>query len=155
MPTLVDVLSGMQRRLFPVLEEELGPLSKLDQQFTETLALVETGDLLRRYEWSGKGCPPHARAAILRAFLAKGIYQFPTTTALRQALCSQPTLRRLCGWESAGEIPSEATFSRAFAQFAIDEVPSKLHVQVVVTYAGPKLAGHVSRDATAISVPER
>jgi hypothetical protein len=155
MPTLADVLSGLQQRLFPLLEEELGPLSKLDQQFTETLALVETGELLRCYEWSGKGCPPHARASILRAFLAKSVYQFPTTSALRHALCSQPTLRRLCGWESAGEIPSEATFSRAFAQFATDEVPSKVHVQLVVTHAGQKLVGHVSRDATAISVPER
>jgi hypothetical protein len=35
-------------------------------------------------------------------------------------------LRRLCGWERRGELCSEATFSRAFAEFARSELPSRL-----------------------------
>jgi hypothetical protein len=35
-------------------------------------------------------------------------------------LSSSRTLRKLCGWERAAEMPSEATFSRAFSEFAKD-----------------------------------
>lgn len=83
------------------------------------------------------------------------VYQFPTTGALIEALHARPTLRRLCGWESAGDIPSEPTFSRAFAAFARDQLPQCVHENMVQVHAGPKLVGHVSRDATAIEVPER
>jgi hypothetical protein len=70
-------------------------------------------------------------------------------------LKSRPLLRQLCGWESPGEIPSEPTFSRAFAEFAHDRLPQQIHEHIVKTHAGPKLVGHVSRDATAIEAPER
>jgi hypothetical protein len=70
-------------------------------------------------------------------------------------LQSRPLLRQLCGWESPGEIPSEATFSRAFAEFADDQLPQQIHEHMVKTHTGPKLVGHVSRDATAIEAPER
>lgn len=89
------------------------------------------------------------------AFIAKHVYQFPTTSALIDALQSRPLLRQLCGWESPGEIPSEATFSRAFAEFADDQLPQQIHEHMVKTHAGPKLVGHVSRDATAIEAPAR
>src|SRR5881409_3273701 len=145
----------LQRQLFPTLEEEMGPLSPLDHQFCEVLALTDAGPLLRRYEWLGNGCPPHARRWMLHAFIAKSVYQFPTTAALLDALRSRPTLRRLCGWQTVGEIPSESTFSRAFAAFAQDELPQQIHAQMAKSHAGPKLVGHVSRDATAIEAPER
>ena len=64
-------------------------------------------------------------------------------------------MRQLCGWESAGEIPSEPTFSRAFAAFAQDQLPQQIHEHMVKTHAGTKLVGHVSRDVTAIEAPER
>ena len=37
-----------------------------------------------------------------------------------QRLRTEPTLR---GWEAAGGVPSEATFSRAFAEFAASDLP--------------------------------
>lgn len=149
------ILVQLQRQLFPLLEDELGPLSALDRQFSETLALADLGRFARPYAWCGNGAPPHARVWLLQAFLAKSIYQFPTTAALIEALRSRPTLRRLCGWDSAGDIPSEPTFSRAFAAFAAHALPQQIHAQMVTTHAGPKLVGHLSRDATAIAVPER
>jgi hypothetical protein len=156
---MMNVLHGcwqhLQRQLFPVLEEEIGPLSPLDHQFCEVIALIDLGAFLARYEWVGNGCPPHARVWILHGFIAKSVYQFPTTGALIDALRSRPTLRRLCGWETVGEIPSESTFSRAFAAFARDELPQQIHERMVKIHAGPKLVGHVSRDATAIEAPER
>lgn len=39
MPTLPVLLVHLQQQLFPMLEEELGSLSALDQQFSEVLAL--------------------------------------------------------------------------------------------------------------------
>lgn len=145
----------LQRQLFPMLEEEVGPLTTLDEQFSEVLALSDLGRFTRPYEWCGNGAPPHARVWLMQAFIAKSVYQFPTTAALIEALSSRPMLRRLCGWESAGDIPSEPTFSRAFAAFAARELPQQVHEQMVKAHAGAKLVGHISRDSTAIAVCER
>jgi hypothetical protein len=89
------------------------------------------------------------------AFLAKAVYQIPTTRALIDALKARPTLRRLCGWERATDIPSESTFSRAFADFAHGQLPQQLHAALVQTHLGNKLIGHVSRDSTAIEGAEK
>ena len=53
-----------------------------------------------------------------RAFIAKAVFDVPTTRALIERLEADKTLRHLCGWTWRGEIPSEATFSRAFAEFS-------------------------------------
>ncbi len=45
------------------------------------------------------------------------VFELPTTTLLLDRLRIDGRLRRLCGWERADELPSEATFSRAFAEF--------------------------------------
>lgn len=152
---LTTLFHHLQRQLFPALEEELGPLTALDQQFCEVVSLTALGRFTVGYEWCGNGCPPCSRLWLAHAFIAKHVYQFPTTGALIEALRTRPTLRRLCGWDSVGEIPSEATFSRALAQFAADQLPTRIHEHMVQTHAGPKLVGHVGRDATAIEAPER
>ena len=97
MPHLAEVFFHLQRQLFPLLEEEIGPLSKLDQQFCEVISLTHLGRFTRRYDWCGNGCHPHERTSLARAFIAKHVYQFPTTSALIDALQTRPTLRRLCG----------------------------------------------------------
>ena len=155
MPDLTTIFHPLQRRLFPALKAELGPLSALDQQFCEVISLTELGRFTRRYAWCGNGAPPCPRPWLAHAFIAKSVYQFPTTSALIDALKSRPLLRQLCGWESSGEIPSEPTFSRAFAEFADDQLSQQIHEQIVKTHAGTKLVGHVCRDATAIEAPER
>ena len=152
---LATLFSHLQRQLFPMLEEEIGSLSALDHQFCQVISLTDLGRFTRRYEWCGHGCPPHERTWLAHAFIAKHVYQFPTTSALIDALKTRPTLRQLCGWESPGHIPSEPTFSRAFSAFADDQLPQQIHEHLVQTHAGPKLVGHVSRDATAIEAPER
>lgn len=155
MPDLTTIFHHLQRQLFPALASELGPLSALDQQFCEVISLTNLGRFTRRYDWCGNGAPPASRTWLAHAFIAKSVYQFPNTTALLDALQSRPLLRSLCGWDNAGEVPSEATFSRAFTAFANDQVPQQIHEHIVKTHAGPKLVGHVSRDATAIEAPER
>ena len=155
MAELTAIFHHLQRQLFPMLEAELGPLSALDEQFCRVISLSDLGRLTRRYEWCGNGAPPCPRTWLAQAFIAKHVYRFPTTGALLDALRSRPVLRQLCGWESVGAIPSEPTFSRAFAAFAADQLPQQIHEHMVRTHAGPKLVGHVSRDATAIEACER
>jgi hypothetical protein len=152
---LTTIFHGLQRQLFPALEEELGPLTALDQQFCEVVSLTDLGRFTQADEWCGEGRPPCRRLWLAHAFIAKSVYQFPTTGALIEALKTRPTLRRLCGWESATGVPSEPTFSRAFTAFAADQLPQRIHENMVKVHAGPKLVGHVSRDATAIETPER
>jgi hypothetical protein len=155
MSQLLEIWNHLQRRLFPVLEEEIGALTEKDRHFVEVMALVPWGPFLEPYRWSGVGCPPKERAWIVHAFIAKAVYQFPTTRALLEALQARPTLRQLCGWESIGAIPSESTFSRAFADFSADELLQKVHAAMIEQHRGSKLVGHVSRDATAIDGREK
>ena len=152
---LTTIFHTLQRQLFPALEAELGALTALDQQFCEVISLTDLGRFTQTYEGCGEGRPPCPRVWLAHAFIAKSIYQFPTTGALIEALKTRPTLRRLCGWETLNEVPSEATFSRAFAEFSRDQLPQRIHENMVQVHAGPKLVGHVSRDATAIEAPER
>ena len=62
------------------------------------------------------------REKIFRAFLLKSVYDFPTTKLLIENLKTNPVLRRLCGWEYSRAVPSEATFSRAFSEFASEQI---------------------------------
>jgi len=153
MPTTLQVWNHIQRHLFPILGEELGLLTERDRQFVEIMGLVPLGAFLEPYRWAGTGCPPHERAWLVHAFIAKAVYEFPTTRALIEALKARPALRQLCGWES--NLPHESTFSRAFAAFARDELPQKIHSAMVCRQRGQRLAGHVSRDATAIDACEK
>ena len=52
-------------------------------------------------------------------------------------------------------LPSEATFSRDFAEFARDRVPERLHALVVAETFEGEIAGHFSRDSTAIEAREK
>ena len=59
----------------------------------------------------------------------------------------------MCGWESIRALPSEATFSRAFA--VRRALPSRLHEALITDTMQEQLVGHVSRDATAIEGREK
>ena len=52
-------------------------------------------------------------------------------------------------------MPSEATFSRAFAEFADSRMPSRVHEALIERTLGQQLVGHVSIDATAIEAREK
>ena len=112
-------------------------------------------ELVRVEEWlpysrGWRGRPLKDRAALARAFLAKAVLDVPTTRALVERLRTEGLLRRLCGWEAAGGVPSEATFSRGFAEFAASDLPGRLHEALLDRTLEGHLAGQVSRDSTAI-----
>jgi Transposase DDE domain/Transposase domain (DUF772) len=101
------------------------------------------------------GRPPEDRHALARAFVAKAVLDLPTTSGLIERLAVDATLRRLCGWERASEVPSESTFSRTFAEFAQSGLPSRVHEALIKTTYKDRIVGHISRDATAIEVREK
>jgi len=78
-----------------------------------------------------------------------------TTRQLLERLESDATLRRLCGWERQSELPSEATFSRAFAAFSQSQLPERVHKELIEKYESSRLVGHISRDSTEIKVREQ
>ncbi len=103
----------------------------------------------------GRGRPLASRAAMARAFIAKAVFDQPTTRSPVERLQTDRTLRRLCGRDLAGAVPGEATFSRACAEFAAGELPGRLHEALLARTLDGRLAGHVSRDSTAIEGRER
>ena len=157
MNSLLNVFSAfgqiLQNQLFPVLQEELGPLGERHRDFVRALALLGMdGFVVVRH---GRGRPAHDRALIARAFLAKAVFNFPNTRALLDRLAHDAALRRLCGWETASEVPDETIFSRAFQELAQSEFAQRVHAGVIQRTQSARLVGHILRDATAIEVREK
>lgn len=119
------------------------------------LELVEIRRFLADQGWCGNGRKPHSRVAIARAFIAKAIWNIPTTRGLIDRISACPSLRRLCGWDTVSDIPHESAFSRAFELFSLRDLPSNIHKTLVKEQLGDHLCGHVSRDATAIEAREK
>ena len=144
--SLGELWESIQSWLFPMLEDEIGELDEKHRQFVAVCELCAPQDHMAAYRWVGNGCPPSDRLALCKAFIAKAVWNFATTRDLIDAIRHRPTLRRLCGWETLGEVPSEATFSRAFDAFARDGRPQRIHEALLEAHYGDKLAGHVNRD---------
>jgi hypothetical protein len=151
---LSDLVGRLQDDLFPYLEERVGPLGPNYQLLVTIFEMAPVGGFL--LPWPGtRGRPPADRAPLVRAFIAKAVLEIVTTSALIERLEHDKTLRRLCGWHGAGAVPSEATFSRAFAEFAASELPTRMHEALIVATHKERLVGHISRDATAIEAREK
>jgi transposase len=144
----------IQKSLFPWLKDELGPLTEKQQHLVTILELLHLEKHIRSY-WRGRGRPEKDRVTIARAFVAKSVYDMPTTRVLIERLCSDISLRRICGFEKRSDIPSESVFSRAFEQFAKNELPGKVHETLIRNTQQDRLVGHISRDSTAIEGREK
>jgi len=95
------------------------------------------------------------RRALARAFVAKAALNLPTTKMLIDRLRIDRVLRQLCGWEQGRQVPSEATFSRAFAEFAALGLLDRVHEMRVKEYLEGEVVWHVARDATEIEAREK
>lgn len=154
--SLSQFWNNIQGSLFPFLEEELDPLTEKQQQLVMILEIIRIEQFIPDYRWC-EGRPRKTRAALCRSFVAKMVYNMDSTRALYERLRCDKNLRRLCGWESRREIPSEATFSRAFAEFAETKLPEKVHASLVKKVYGDTatIVLHNSRDSTAIEAREK
>lgn len=145
---------SIQTMLFPWLEKDLGPLTEKQQQLVQTLEIIRIESLVPRH-FMVPGRPLKDRAAIARAFVAKAVYDMPTTRVLLDRLATDVSLRRICGWESKSAVPSESVFSRAFAEFADTQLTQRVHEALIRKTHEDRLVGHLSRDSTAIEAREK
>jgi hypothetical protein len=143
-----------QQQLFPHLAEVVGPLSRELELLSSVVSCIPLARLLDANR-ARTGRPAKDRTALATAFIAKAIFNLPTTRDLIDRLTVDRALRQVCGWRSAKALPHESKFSRAFAEFAVSELPQKLHEAVVRSTQGERLIGHVARDSTAIPARER
>lgn len=68
---------------------------------------------------------------------------------VNQRRCEDANLR------CEGVLPCEATFSRAFAEFARIGLPAQAHASLIRKHLGASVIGHIARDSTAICARER
>src|SRR5580658_2246327 len=99
----------IQGSLFPWLREEVDPITEALGRLVTTLDVIGLEAFVPEPS-RGAGRPPEDRRALARAFVAKAAFPPP--------LDVDQSLRRILGWERRSQVPSEATFSRAFAEFA-------------------------------------
>jgi hypothetical protein len=152
--TLSQTWLNIQGSLFPWLVEELGDLTKKQQELITTLEILRIEEFI--YSSRGfPGRPPKDRSAIARAFVAKMIYNMPTTRALLDRLSTDQSLRRICGWERLNDVPDESVFSRAFAEFSASQLPERVHAAFIEESYANEIVGHNSRDSTAIEAREK
>jgi hypothetical protein len=152
--TLSQTWLNIQGSLCPWLTEELGVLTKKQQELVTTLEIVRIEEFI--YSSRGfPGRPPKDRTAIARAFVAKVAYNMPTTRSLLDRLASDSALRRICGWERLSDIPDESIFSRAFAEFSDSQLPERVHAAFIKERYANEIVGHNSRDSTAIEAREK
>lgn len=151
------LMGVVQKSLFPHLDECLKtPLTDQEKRLVAILEIVQVEKFVPKKAWDQwLGRKLLEREALARSFVAKSLYKHPTTRALIRALRSTPNLRSLCGFEKVGDIPSESTFSRAFAEFANGKLGKTVHGVLVKDYLAGELIGHISRDATAIAAREK
>ena len=153
-PFVFRLKLAVQQELFPHIEAIIGPLSEKEKKFAMVAELLPLDNLMQCYRWSGFGRPPHLRTRMLLAFIAKAVWNIPTTKDMIDRLKGDSRLRRLCAWPDTDKLPSESSFSRAFATFAADALPTKVHEALVSVGLSEKLVGHISRDSTAIEARE-
>ena len=159
-------LSAVTVQRYLALQGEL--IALVEQDFTGLTPKLE--QIIRAFEFTqielavyrergyaqgrGVGQPETDRCALACAFLAKAVLGLLTTRALIERLQADSKLRRLCGFDLRFALPSEATFSRAFAEFAASELMQRVHARMIEDTLGKHLIGHISRDSTAIEARE-
>ena len=146
---------AIQPYLFDVIEDELGMSGDKEKEFVRTCSSILAQVDFSKYAWCGNGRRPANRESIFKMFILKARYNYPDTKATLQIIKQSPRFRRLCGWESLAEVPSEATVSRAFEEFAKDDMITKAQQHLVETALGENGIFHVSHDSTAIEAREK
>lgn len=145
-----------QHELVPLVEADLQqPLTPVMERLLRIWELVQ----IERFVPSSRGQvgrPPRDRAALARAFVAKWVLGLTQTSDLVERLNADAVLRRLCGFDlRRRDVLREHLFSRAFAEFAQQGLPERVHEALIKQQLGDSVVGHISRDATAIQAREK
>jgi hypothetical protein len=86
----------VQHELLPELRHEIELTPKLER-LIHTLEWARVEELCSS-RYAGTGCPPHERAWLADAFLAKPVLGLEKTRALHERLTIDRSLRRICGF---------------------------------------------------------
>jgi len=157
-PVTVQRFSALQVELIELVEQDYAGLTPKLEQIIRALEFTQIELAVYRdrgyAQGRGVGQPEDDRCALACAFLAKAVLDLKTTRALIDRLQADSKLRRLCGFDLRFALPSEATFSRAFEEFATSELMQRVHASMIKATLGEQLIGHISRDSTAIEARE-
>ena len=144
----------IQHELLPEVRNDVGTLTEKLEKVIYVLEWVRIEEFTQT-SWCGVGRPPHERAWLANAFIAKTVLGLTSTVGLIERLTIDRALRRICGFAVCKKLPCEATFSRAFAEFAEGRLAQRVHEALIKEHLGAELIGHLSRDGTAIQARER
>lgn len=155
MSIIASIWVAFQASLFPNLCScEREPMTQKLKEFLDILDKVNVGRHIGPGGyWMGR--KRIDRRSIGRAFVAKAFYNLPTTELLIETLRLQALLRRFCGFEHQRDIPSPATFSRAFKEFAEMQLGDRVLECMVRSNVGDQIVLHESTDATEIDAREK
>lgn len=155
MSIISDIWISFQASLFPNLCS--CQCERLTDRLEELLDIFGKIDIGKHVTWGGAltGRRRIDRRSIARAFIAKAFYDLATTDLLIEMLRLQPTLRRICGFESKRDIPSPATFSRVFKEFSETKLGDRVLEAMVKKQVGDQIVQHASTDATEIDAREK
>ncbi len=145
----------LQGRLLPALDEKLGPLEDRHREFVRLCAAVRAGFSAAQYEWRGNGRLPASRWSYFKAFLAKAVWNFRSTSALLEERSARPVLRRLCGFENPGDIQSESSFLRVFSRFGGNETTQRVFGKFINRTFDGALVHNPGVDSSAIHAREK
>jgi transposase len=140
-------------KLHPLLEVSGGvELSAKLLQIAKILEVVRIEEYVCAPSEGVRGRKQIDRRPIARAFLAKAAMNLSSTRQLIELLEQSFSLRYICGMET---VPSEPTFSRAFAEFARKKLADEVHLTMVGKFVGNQVVQHCSHDTTAIEAREK
>lgn len=152
-PLLAAYWQQVHEKLCPFLEA-VGSMELTDslRRLAQILEIVRIEERIPEATRGKRGRPSMDRRPIARAFLAKACLNLSDTRQLIEQLRQSPALRFVCGMQ---QVPSEATFSRAFALFAKERVAEKAHQLLLEKFVSKQIVMHTSHDTTAVEAREK
>jgi len=145
-------IKNIENSLFPELQEQLGILSSKEEKLIKILDFAEIEKNITVVKITNT---PKDREEMARSFIAKSVYNMQTTRDLIDRLKIDRTLRVLCGWRYAKDIPSEAKFSRVFDELSELRIAQKTHQKFIQEYLSDTLFMYNASDATAINMRQK
>jgi hypothetical protein len=147
--------SRVNGSLFPALEDADVEMTPKLYKLVALLDLLQIELFVPSRSPYKVGAKPYDRRCLARAFVAKAFYNATDLKNFRDRFLHDKDLRKVCGWANRWDVPSESTFSRAFAWFADIGLLDQVHATHVQVWFGDEVLRDVSTDSTAIEAREK
>ena len=147
-------VTNLENSLFPELKESLR-VKEFSSKESKLIRILDFSEIEQFVYDTHTTNIKLYRVQCARAFVAKSIYNFQTTSDLIDRLHCDRMLRVLCGWRNSNDIPSESTFSRAFGELSDLKVAQKAHDKFISEYLSDLIFHYNASDATKIPLREK